>query len=62
MGSLQYAIGESRCKPKAIHLPQVLIDEAVGHVISERQHAAAGVLDQHDLLGPKQLLRNDDAA
>lgn len=39
-----------------------MINQAVRILIGESQHAAPGVFDQHDLLGPQKLLGDDDAA
>ena len=45
-----------------MRIPQVLVDNVVSIFIRESQHAASGVLHEYDFRGPKQLLRNDDAA
>lgn len=44
------------------YIPQVLIDQPVRILIGESQHAAAGMFDQHDLLGSQKLLGDDDTA
>ncbi|KAB8349427.1 hypothetical protein FH972_023454 [Carpinus fangiana] len=43
-------------------LAQVLLDNALGIGVLEGQHAAAGVLDEDDLLRAEQLLRDDERA
>ena len=42
--------------------PQVLLDYGMGIFVLEGQHATAGVLDEQDLIGTKQLLGDDEGA
>jgi hypothetical protein len=42
--------------------PKVLLDNTVRILILERQHAASGVLDEHNLGGGEELLADDDGA
>src|SRR5712691_5835274 len=42
--------------------PRVALDLAAEVVVAEGQHAAVGVVDEHDLLGPKQALRDRERA
>ena len=44
------------------NIPKVLRNDLVGILIPERQHAAARVLDEDNLVGAEQLLADDDAA
>ena len=43
-------------------VPEILLNNAIRIFVLERQHAATSVFDQHDLLGAKKLLGDDDAA
>ena len=40
---------------------EILLDDSVSVLIAESKHATSRVLDQDELLGPEQLLGNDDA-
>jgi hypothetical protein len=44
------------------HAPQLLLDKLVGILVPECDHAATRVLDEHNLMSPKQLLGNNDTA
>lgn len=47
---------------KKKYVPEILLNNGIGIFVLEREHSAAGVLDQEDFGGPEELLGDHDRA